>query len=42
MANDLAGERYGIIDGPMWREGPHGGVEERLRHQFAQWLREEM
>jgi len=42
MADDLADERYGFIDGPRWREDPHGGLEERLRYRFAEWLRAEM
>jgi hypothetical protein len=42
MADALAGERYGFIDGLMWREDPKGGLEERLRYRFAEWLRAEM
>jgi len=42
MADALAGERYGFIDGLMWREDPNGGLEERLRYRFAEWLRAEM
>ena len=42
MANDLVDERYGFIDRLQYREDPHGGLEERLRYRFAEWLRAEM